>query len=249
MKEAIQLSMGVDPKGFISTSQSYAPSGTLTRGRRLYPVVKRGIDMIVALTSLVVLAPLLALIAVLIRAYSPGSALFAQERVGYDARTGTPRLFKMYKFRSMHSDADPDRHREYMAEVIRNKTVPSASYDSLKMQGDRRITEVGRILRKTSLDELPQLINVLKGDMSLVGPRPALSYEVELYEDWHKGRLSAIPGITGLWQVKARNRVPFDEMVRIDLYYIEHMSFGLDLQILLLTPLAVAKDAVGDGAG
>ena len=182
----------------------------------------------------------------LIKVYSPGPVLFMQERIGYDPRMGVPRPFKMYKFRSMHCNADPSRHREHMAQVIRNKAAPSSSHGSLKMKGDRRITGVGRILRRSSLDELPQLINVLKGDMSMVGPRPALPYEVELYEDWHRARLLATPGLSGYWQVKARNRVSFEEMVRMDLYYIEHMSLGLDLKIMLLTPLAVI---MGDGAG
>jgi lipopolysaccharide/colanic/teichoic acid biosynthesis glycosyltransferase len=208
--------------------------------------VKRGLDIAVALTTLVVLAPLFGLIAVLIKVCSPGPVLSVQERVGYDTRRGTPRPFNMYKFRSMHYNAEPAYDREHLAKVIWNTSAPSSRSARLRMKGRARITGLGRILRKTGLDELPQLINVLKGDMSLVGPRPALLDEIELYEDWHKDRLLAVPGITGFWQVKARSRVSFDEMVRMDLHYIEHMSLGLDLEILLLTPLAVI---LGDGVG
>jgi len=249
MEKASQLSMGVDSGISVSPHWGPAKPDGLIRGRPLYPIVKRVIDIALALTVLVVVSPLLALIAVLIKVYSPGPVLFVQDRIGYDPKRCIPRPFKMYKFRSMHYNVDQVRHREHMAEVIRNKTAPTSPGDSLKMKSDRRITGIGRILRKTSLDELPQLINVLKGDMSMVGPRPALAYEVELYEEWHKDRLQAIPGLTGLWQVKARNRVSFDEMVRIDLHYIKHLSFGMDMKILLMTPVAVARDVLGVGAG
>lgn len=230
----------------VGADQSEAAPIPSERGLRFYPALKRGIDIALSLIALVVLSPLLALIAVLIKLYSPGPALFVHERVGYDRRTKQPRLFKLYKFRSMHCNADPARHREHMVEVIRGKTIPKSPCDSLKMKADPRITGVGRILRRSSLDELPQLINVLKGDMSMVGPRPALPYEVDCYEDWHRQRLLAVPGITGYWQVKARNRVSFDEMVCMDLFYIQNMSLSLDLKILLLTPVAVV---MGDGAG
>lgn len=217
--------------------------------RGVYPVIKRWGDVLTAVTVLILLAPLLASIAVLIKIYSPGPVLYLQERVGYDSDLGAPRPFKMYKFRSMHFNADTCRHREHMARIIQNKVKPPSPRYSLKMKGDSRVTGVGRILRKSSLDELPQLINVLKGDMSIVGPRPALPYEIEFYKEWHKDRLLAIPGLTGLWQVKARNRVSFDEMVRMDIYYIRHMSLGLDMKILVQTPLAVVKDILGAGAG
>jgi lipopolysaccharide/colanic/teichoic acid biosynthesis glycosyltransferase len=123
---------------------------------------------------------------------------------------------------------------------------PADGPASLKLASDPRVTRVGALIRKTSLDELPQLFNVLRGDMSLVGSRPPIAYEVALYQDWHKRRLAAPPGMTGLWQVRGRNRVSFDEMVRMDLDYIEHQSFWLDLQLLIQTPLAVVG---GHGAG
>jgi len=201
---------------------------------------KRLFDVILSSVLLAILSPLMTLIALGIKLYSPGSVLFRQTRIGKD---GKP--FTFLKFRSMRQDADPKRHQEYMRDLIQNNTAPSANC-SLKMTDDPRITGLGRILRKFSLDELPQLLNVLKGEMSLVGPRPPLPYEVELYEEWHKRRFEVLPGITGWWQVKGRNRVPFDEMMRMDIHYIEHISFWLDVKILLLTPW---ETFLGKGAG
>ncbi|MCL4488748.1 MAG: sugar transferase [Chloroflexi bacterium] len=158
--------------------------------------------------------------------------------------------FTFYKFRTMHVDCDPEIHRQFAQRFVKNqipgdcggKHVDSLAY---KMDRDPRVTRVGCLLRRTSLDELPQLFNVLKGEMSLVGPRPPLPYEVQHYQEWHKERLAVLPGITGLWQIRGRSRVPFDKMVSMDLYYIDHMSLSLDLQILLLTPWAVVS---GKGA-
>jgi lipopolysaccharide/colanic/teichoic acid biosynthesis glycosyltransferase len=152
--------------------------------------------------------------------------------------------FMFYKFRTMYVDADPEIHRKYMQALIKShlqdqNDAKQGSEIPYKMNHDPRVTRVGRILRKTSLDELPQLFNVLFGEMSLVGPRPPILYELENYRDWHKVRLKVLPGMTGLWQVQGRGFVPFDEMVRLDLYYIEHMSVWLDFKILLLTPMAV----------
>lgn len=249
MGEVSQPFTGAGPKKPASADAIYKRTAISNNRRGVYPVVKRWVDVLIAATVLAMLAPLIAMIAVLIKIYSPGPVLYVQERVGYDPGLGVPRLFKMYKFRSMHFNADPRRHREHMAKVIQDRVTPTSPGDSLKMKRDGRVTGVGRILRKSSLDELPQLINVLKGDMSIVGPRPALPYEVEFYKEWHKDRLLAVPGLTGLWQVKARNRVSFDEMVRMDIYYIQHMSFGLDMGILAQTPVAVVKDILGTGAG
>ena len=211
-----------------------------------YWLVKRGIDLFVGALLLVALSPLLLLIACAIKLYSPGPVLFVQERVGYDRVSRRTRLFKLYKFRSMRVNADQAAHREYMRKLILAGLPPGDCEPAVKMIKDCRITGVGRILRRSSLDELPQLFNILKGDMSLVGPRPALPYEVELYSDWHRRRLQAVPGLTGLWQVKGRCRVTFDEGVRIDIDYIDRMSLGLDLKILLLTPWALLS---GKGAG
>ncbi len=153
------------------------------------------------------------------------------------------RPFTIYKFRSMRRSADAAVHRQYARSFIQNQAPGAGGGEGapplFKLAQDARITRVGRILRRTSLDELPQLINVLKGDMSLIGPRPAIPYEVEDYQEWHKARLGPVPGLTGWWQVHGRSRVSFDEMVRMDIYYSEHRSFGLDVKILLLTPWAV----------
>jgi lipopolysaccharide/colanic/teichoic acid biosynthesis glycosyltransferase len=208
--------------------------------------VKRVIDVVTAACLLLLLSPLLLLISCAIKAYSPGPVLFTQERVGYDRTTGRSRRFKLYKFRSMHLTADPHVHIQHMQHLIRDNVAPTGPRASVKMVDDCRITGVGALLRRSSLDELPQLINVLKGDMSLVGPRPALPYEVDCYEEWHKRRLQTVPGITGWWQVEGRCRVAFDEAVRMDIYYVEHMCLALDLAILLRTPWAVIS---GRGAG
>jgi lipopolysaccharide/colanic/teichoic acid biosynthesis glycosyltransferase len=228
---------------------------TLNRSTMVSPVrqagagywrVKRVIDVIAAAALLLLLLPVLLLIACAIKAHSPGPVLFVQERVGYDPATGRIRRFKLYKFRSMHVNADPHVHVQHVQGLIRNNVAPTGPCASLKMVNDRRVTGVGALLRRSSLDELPQLINVLKGDMSLVGPRPALPYEVDCYEEWHKRRLQALPGLTGWWQVKGRCRVSFDQAVCMDIYYVEHASLVLDLEILLLTPWAVIS---GRGAG
>lgn len=220
--------------------------GPLARDRTYYYFFKRALDLAVAALALVILLPLMALIAVLIIIDSPGSIIYTQKRVGARRwfRAGysywKQNTFSFYKFRTMVYSADPSIHQAFIAAFITGRVEMSnpkgADY---KLTKDPRVTRIGRILRKLSLDELPQLINVLKGDMSLVGPRPALPYEVELYQERHKCRFQIYSGITGWWQVKGRSQVAFDEMCRLDTYYIEHASFGLDLKILILTPWAV----------
>ena len=211
-----------------------------------YLRMKRSLDIFLSLTLLLVLSPLLLLIALGIKLVSPGPVFYRQARIG---KGGRP--FGMLKFRSMRVGSDRgekcDIHREYVRRLIRENAAPrDLGCHSLKLAGDPRITGLGRILRKLSLDELPQLINVLRGEMSLVGPRPSMPYEYELYAEWHKGRLSVLPGITGLWQVSARNQVPFSEMVQIDLDYIHKLSLWLDLKIVWLTPWEMLR---GKGAG
>lgn len=176
----------------------------------------------------------------------------SERRSGKDRREKdlSGKQFCFYKFRTMKADSDPGLHRRFVERLIGNQIATNSDtkdQDScpFKMEHDHRVTRVGHILRRTSLDELPQVFNVLKGEMSLVGPRPPIPYEVEHYQGWHKERLDVLPGLTGLWQIQGRSRVPFDEMVRMDLYYIEHMSLGLDLKILFLTPWAVIS---GKGA-
>ena len=157
------------------------------------------------------------------------------------------RIFLFYKFRTMLPNADDASHREFQRRFIAGQSDVKPASDTLpvyKLQKDPRITRVGRWLRRLSLDELPQLLNVLRGDMSLVGPRPPIPYEVESYELWHRKRLDMKPGMTGLWQVSGRNHLPFDEMVRLDLFYIENWSLLLDLKIILRTlPVMLRGDA------
>jgi exopolysaccharide biosynthesis polyprenyl glycosylphosphotransferase len=195
-------------------------------------VYKRVFDSVVAAVGLLFLAPIFATIAMAIRMDSRGPIFFSQTRIG---KNGKP--FKFYKFRSMQIGSDQDKDREKtVVQFIQTKakTKPSQKA-STKIVNESRVTQVGRFLRKTSLDELPQLFNVLKGDMSLVGPRPCLPYEWDHYEDWHKRRLSVMPGCTGMWQVAGRSVVGFEDMVVLDLYYIQNASVLLDFGLLLKT--------------
>jgi lipopolysaccharide/colanic/teichoic acid biosynthesis glycosyltransferase len=214
-----------------------------TTRARLRDVTKRTLDVVVSLVGLVVLAPLLGLIALLVRLTSSGPALFRQTRVGHLMKPFTVR-----KFRTMYTHADAAVHREFVSRFIAAGATNGGSHaDKLfKLTDDRRITPLGRFLRKTSLDELPQLWNVLRGEMSLVGPRPPLPYEYAQYRAWHRRRiLEAKPGLTGLWQVKGRSRTTFDDMVRLDLRYARMRSLWTDLAIICRTPAAVIS---GKGA-
>ncbi|HEX8142199.1 MAG TPA: sugar transferase [Pyrinomonadaceae bacterium] len=196
-------------------------------------LVKRISDLLIASAALTILSPLWLIIALIIKLDSKGPVFYKQERVGMDGR-----IFLFYKFRSMHMNSDDALHREYQQRYIAGS--PEANLGDqeqpvYKLVTDARVTRIGRVLRRLSLDELPQLLNVLRGDMSVVGPRPPIPYEVEAYDLWHRKRLDMKPGLTGLWQVSGRNRLPFDEMVRLDLYYIENWSLLLDLKIILRT--------------
>jgi lipopolysaccharide/colanic/teichoic acid biosynthesis glycosyltransferase len=196
-------------------------------------IVKRVIDICGSLFAILALLPLFAILALLVKLTSNGPVLFCQKRVG---RYG--KEFQFYKFRTMSTDNDPRIHQEYVAKLIAGDISRSAGI--YKLVNDPRITPLGRFLRKTSLDELPQFFNVLKNDMSLVGPRPPLPYEFERYQAWHKRRVLELkPGLTGLWQVEGRSRTTFDEMVRMDLRYAIQQSFWFDLKILLRTPSAM----------
>jgi lipopolysaccharide/colanic/teichoic acid biosynthesis glycosyltransferase len=201
----------------------------------LYPVAKRLMDVSLAAIAFVVLLPFMALIALVIKLDSPGPAIFRQKRVG---RWG--RDFVIYKFRTMRADADDKVHREFATNYINGHTskLGSASANGevvYKPNGDNRITRVGKWLRQTSLDELPNLINVLKGEMSLVGPRPVVRYEVEQYSKEHLQRLAVLPGMTGLPQVSGRGTLTFKQAVRLDLDYIKRRSLALDVAILVRT--------------
>jgi exopolysaccharide biosynthesis polyprenyl glycosylphosphotransferase len=213
----------------------------------MYPVAKRVMDVAGSALMLLLLSPALLIIALAIKASSKGPIFFRQQRVG---QFGKP--FTFLKFRSMYVDNDATVHREYVTQLIAGQAQRHASNGNgdgigvYKLTNDVRITRVGAFLRRTSLDELPQFLNVLTGEMSLVGPRPAIPYEVAAYQTWHRRRVLEVkPGITGLWQVNGRGRVKFDEMVRLDLRYAKNWSPWLDLKILLRTPRAVL---IGEGA-
>lgn len=218
------------------TKRLYADVAERHEARRLPLFIKRSMDIAGSLAALLVFSPLFLLISLAIKLTSQGPVFFRQERVG---AYGVP--FPFLKFRTMKVNNDAKIHQEYVAKLIRGEVVKDASKGGVfKITDDPRVTAVGRFLRKTSLDELPQFINVLKGEMSLVGPRPPIPYELEAYDLWHRRRiLEAKPGITGLWQVRGRSRTTFDEMVRLDLQYARSWSLWLDLRILLATPRAV----------
>jgi len=202
--------------------------------------IKRSVDLLASFLLLLFTWPLWLLLIILIKLDSKGPIFYKQERVGMDGH-----IFLMYKFRSMYADADDSKHREVMRQTIKNKEAANQGSKDRPLYGkvkdDPRITRVGAWMRKYSLDELPQILNVIKGEMSLVGPRPPIPYEVEEYMDWHRARFHIIPGITGLWQVSGRNRLTFDEMIRLDIYYIENWSLWLDFKILLKTPAVVLR--------
>lgn len=206
--------------------------------------LKRASDIFISLVAFIVLSPIWLVVSLLIKFDSRGSVLFKQERVGMDGR-----IFLCYKFRTMKQDADESIHREAYRKNIEGAASANAGNEANpvfgKVKNDARITRVGKYLRRSSLDELPQFLNVLRGEMSVVGARPPIPYEVEEYDIKHRRRLDMKPGITGLWQVSGRNRLTFEEMVKIDLFYIENWSLWLDLKIILLTLPAVLR---GDGA-
>jgi exopolysaccharide biosynthesis polyprenyl glycosylphosphotransferase len=239
---SIRLHLHSDPKRMAAEARSriaapdFPESQTRTERATIYDWIKRGLDIIGSSILLALLAPLLVVIAVAVKLKSSGPVFFEQERMGQKMEP-----FKMLKFRTMHANADHKLHHEYVTRFIQSGSNAQAGDARIfKLTNDPRVTPIGSFLRKTSLDELPQLLNVLRGDMSLVGPRPPLPYEVEQYKSWHCRRvLDAKPGITGLWQVTGRSRTTFDEMVRLDLRYARTCSIWTDIKILLATPAAV----------
>lgn len=215
-----------------------------------YYRAKRALDIALSVLALLFTWPLFLIIALAIRMDGSGSVIYKQERVGSRFRLVDGRVFwerysfTMYKFRSMYRGSASSLHEAFMKKLINDEPEEQEDISTpkvYKMTNDTRVTRVGRFLRATSLDELPQIFNVLKGDMSLVGPRPALNYEVENYKEWHYKRLSAKPGVTGYWQVKGRSNVSFHRMVELDIYYITHQSIRLDLNILFLTVAQVLR--------
>jgi lipopolysaccharide/colanic/teichoic acid biosynthesis glycosyltransferase len=234
-----------DISGRPSNPALYPDLSSRDNGRRSLLIIKRLMDIVGGALALVLCAPLFLMMAVVIKASSKGPVLFRQKRVGQHGR-----CFTFLKFRSMHIGNDPSAHKEYVTKLIAGRAEREGSNGNgegvYKLTNDRRVTRVGKFLRRTSLDELPQLLNVLKGEMSLVGPRPPIPYELAAYETWHRRRVLEVkPGITGPWQVNGRSRVKFDEMVRLDLQYAKSWSPWMDINILLRTPRAVIR---GSGA-
>jgi lipopolysaccharide/colanic/teichoic acid biosynthesis glycosyltransferase len=195
------------------------------------PADKRLFDLLVASVCLVLLSPLLAVVAVMVLVTSPGSPQFRQTRVGRDRRP-----FVLYKFRTMYDGSPNDIHRDYVSKLLTDDHPPTGGRQGMyKLEDDPRITPVGRLLRRTSIDELPQLLNVIRGDMSLVGPRPVLPWEAELIGPAYSDRFLAYPGLTGLWQVSGRNKLTMRQGLDLDIEYVRKRSFVFDLVILLKT--------------
>ena len=234
-----------DISGRPSNPALYPDLSSRDNGRRSLLGVKRLMDIVGSALALILCAPLFLIMALAIKVSSKGPVFFRQQRIGQHGRR-----FTFLKFRSMHINNDPSLHREYVTKLIAGRAERETSNGKgegvYKLTNDRRVTRVGKFLRRTSLDELPQLLNVLEGEMSLVGPRPAIPYEVAAYDTWHRRRVLEVkPGITGSWQVNGRSRVKFDEMVRLDLQYARSWSPWIDINILMRTPAAVLR---GDGA-
>ena len=231
--------------GWVADAKLYPDLNRGNSRKRMPLVIKRVMDVAGSAALLLALSPLLAAIAAIIKLTSKGPVIFEQERLGrFGAR------FKCLKFRTMFTNNDPKIHQEFIQQFISGKEECGKENESqqavYKIINDPRVTPIGALLRKTSLDELPQFWNVLRGEMSLVGPRPPVPYEFEIYDIWHRRRVLDIkPGVTGLWQVSGRSRTRFDDMVRLDLRYCQTWSLWLDLKILISTPRAVFG---GDGA-
>jgi len=247
----VTLSFHVFPEGWDEEAEQGPTNRTLypdlserEDGRKLSRLTKRMMDVVGSSLALAFFSPLFLVIAAAVKLTSSGPVFFRQRRVGQHGNT-----FVFLKFRSMYTNNDAKVHKQYVQKLIAGKADKHPSSGNgqgvYKLTKDSRITRVGAFLRKTSLDELPQFLNVLKGEMSLVGPRPPIPYEVEAYDIWHRRRLlEAKPGITGLWQVSGRSRVKFDDMVRLDLQYARNWSPWMDIKILLRTPSAMV---LGEG--
>ena len=225
-----------------SSNPTFYPDLLHQREAKKIPfMLKRVMDVVGSGLAIILASPLLCVIALLVKLTSKGPVLFKQQRLGQFGNS-----FTFFKFRSMYVNNDHKIHQTFIKRVIKGEhdgRSEDGSKAVYKMTNDPRITRIGRFIRRTSLDELPQFINVLKGEMSLVGPRPPIAYECEVYDIWHRRRVLEVkPGITGLWQVKGRSRVRFDEMVRLDLQYARNWSLWLDIKILLQTPGALFSD-------
>jgi lipopolysaccharide/colanic/teichoic acid biosynthesis glycosyltransferase len=233
--QRVPVSAGADPSAPALARGCAGAGGAPSDDRLSYRLTKRSLDVVASLLLLILLLPVLVLLALAVRLTSRGPVLFRQERVG---RYGRP--FVMLKFRSMRVDSDDEAHRAYVTRLLTEAVPPDGGESGVyKLARDPRITRVGALIRRTSLDELPQLINVLRGDMSLVGPRPALDWEVRLYEEGHWRRFEVVPGLTGLWQVSGRSALTMRDALDLDVRYACERRLGLDLRILLRTPRAL----------
>lgn len=204
---------------------------------RTKKILKRGFDIFSSTVFLLIFSPVFLAIAIIIKIVSPGPVFYKQQRIGFAGQT-----FTFLKFRTMCLAADAQEHKQYLAQLIHAETDGSeANKPMAKLDHGPQLIPFGNLLRKSCLDELPQLINVLRGEMSLVGPRPPIPYEVKEYHPWHRGRFNAIPGMTGLWQVSGKNKLSFKEMVRLDILYARERSFWMDIKILFRTPMAIVK--------
>jgi lipopolysaccharide/colanic/teichoic acid biosynthesis glycosyltransferase len=208
-----------------------AQAPAVAPSRRLHYWLKDVLDLIIGVVALVVFSPVLFIVAMAVKLDSPGPAIFKQKRIGKDGNE-----FTVCKFRSMYVNADDRPHREALKKLVEGEPAARVNGQGyFKPVDDPRVTRLGKFLRATGLDELPQVFNILRREMSVVGPRPAIPYELELYKEWHHRRLAVRPGVTGLWQVKRHDTQNFDDVIRLDLEYIDSFSIWLDLKIILLT--------------
>jgi lipopolysaccharide/colanic/teichoic acid biosynthesis glycosyltransferase len=233
--------MNTDPSNFressvLNENSAESDPNIYTLFVKKMPLWKRALDIFGSLIGLILFSPIFFLICLAIKITSPGPAFFKQERIGYGGRR-----FQFLKFRTMKVNADSSAHQRYLAELIKSSKdtgVPMTKLDDHNPQ----IIPFCKILRNTCLDELPQLINVFRGEMSLVGPRPPIPYEVDEYSGWHNWRFDVVPGMTGLWQVSGKNSLSFKEMVRLDIKYSRALSFLTDTKILMITPIAILAE-------
>lgn len=228
--QSLVLEKKVPALRIVEANEAPAQASAPKIREKLYLWSKRAVDFSLSLIALAVFGLPMLVIALVVKLSSPGPVLFRQERLGKDGRP-----FTIYKFRSMYTNTSSELHKAYIQQLIKNSQEEGKDAAWLPIAKDPRVTPVGHFLRRTGLDELPQLFNVIKGDMSLVGPRPALRYEVEMYQSWQLQRLTIMPGVSGLWQVAGRGVASFDEMIKLDLEYIERRSLALDIWIIVMT--------------
>jgi len=227
-------------EGLVSTGPTLYLVAATARSAGFHGQCKRIGDVLLSGLALLVLTPVLLVISILVKRSSPGPVLFVQDRIG---KNGVP--FPFMKFRTMVHNSDDAIHRQFAAMFINGSDKTEKPESVFKLTDDPRITRIGAWLRKTSLDELPQLFNIIRGEMSLVGPRPPIAYELDHYQPWHHERLRVTPGLTGLWQVSGRSNVPFEEMVRLDIHYINTWTLRKDFEIVFKTVPVVMRGTGG----